>query len=104
MYTDLKINDLQTKCLVDAEATVSLESNKILYALDKSKRPEVGPLRKTDVSANGPDLTSMGQAFFNLIVGTQQCTIEAVIAYLPMDGILGLEFIQSQRLCDRLRK
>ena len=70
MYIDLKINDLQTKCLVDAGATVSLESNKIFYALDKSKRPEV-PLRKTVVSANGTDLTSMGQTFFNLIVGTQ---------------------------------
>jgi hypothetical protein len=39
----------------------------------------------------------MGHAFFNLIVGTQQCTIEAVIADLPMDGILDLDFMQSQR-------
>jgi hypothetical protein len=90
-------HDLQTKFLVDTGATVSLVSNKIFYALDKSKRPEVGPLRQTVVSANGTDLTSMGQAFFNLTVGTQQCTVEAVIADLPMDGILGLDFIQSQR-------
>ena len=38
----------------------------------------------------------MGHAFFNLIVGTQQCTIEAVIADLPIDGILDLDFMQSQ--------
>jgi hypothetical protein len=71
-------------------------SNKIFNALDKSKRPEVGPLRQTVISANGTDLTSMGQAFFNLIVGTQQCTVEAVIADLPIDGILDLDFMQSQ--------
>jgi predicted aspartyl protease len=35
MYIDLKINDLQTKFLVDTGATVSLVSNKIFYALDK---------------------------------------------------------------------
>jgi hypothetical protein len=96
MYIDLKINDLQTKFLVDTGATVSLVSSKIVYALDKSKRSEVGPLRQIVVSANGTDLTSMGQEFFNLTVGTQQCTVEAVIVDLPMDGILGLDFIQSQ--------
>ena len=39
----------------------------------------------------------MGQAFFNLPVGIQPCTVEAVIADLPLDGSLGLDFIQSQR-------
>jgi predicted aspartyl protease len=96
MYIDLKINVLQTKFLVDTGATVSLVSNKIVYALDKSKRSEVGPLRQIVVSANGTDLTSMDQAFFNLTVGTQKCTVEAVIVDLPMDGILGLDFIQRQ--------
>ena len=96
MYIDLKITDFQTKFLVNTGATVSIVSNKIFNALDKSKRPEVGPLRQTVISANGTDFTSMGQAFFNLIVGTQQCTVEAVIADLPIDGILDLDFMQSQ--------
>ena len=96
MYIDLKITDLETKFLVDTGATVSLVSNKIVYALDKSKRSEVGSLRQIVVSANGTDLTSMDQAFFNLTVGTQKCTVEAVIVDLPMDGILGLDFIQRQ--------
>jgi hypothetical protein len=39
----------------------------------------------------------MGQAFFNLTVGTQQYMVAVVITDLPMDGILGLDFIQSQR-------
>jgi hypothetical protein len=39
----------------------------------------------------------MGQAFFNLTVGTQQYMVEVVITDLPMDRILGLDFIQSQR-------
>ena len=56
-----------------------------------------GPLRQTVVSAIGTDLTGIGQAFFNLTVSIQPCTVEAVIADLPMDGILGLDFIQSQR-------
>jgi hypothetical protein len=38
MYIDRKINDLQTKFLVDTGATVSLVSNKTFYALEKSKR------------------------------------------------------------------
>ena len=38
MYIDRKINDLQTKFLVDTGATASLVSNKIFYALEKSKR------------------------------------------------------------------
>ena len=42
-------------------------------------------------------LVNTGAIFYHLVVGTQQCTVEAVIADLPMDGILGLDFIQSQR-------
>ena len=95
MYIDLKINHLQTKFLVDTGATVSLVSNKIFYALDKSKRPKVGPLRQTVLTASETDLTSMGQAFFNLIVGIQPCTVEAVIADLPIDGILGLDKVRG---------
>jgi hypothetical protein len=51
-----------------------------------------GPLRQTVVSAIGTDLTGIGQAFFNLTVSIQPCTVEAVIADLPID------------VCDRPRK
>ena len=89
MYIDLKINDVPAKFLVDTGATISLVSNKIFYELDKSKRPEVRPLRQTIVTANGTNLSSIGQSLFNLKVGNQQCEIEAVIADLAIDGILG---------------
>jgi hypothetical protein len=49
----LKINDAPAKFLVDTGATISLVSNEIFYVLDKSKRPEVRPLGKTIVTANG---------------------------------------------------
>jgi hypothetical protein len=39
MYIDLKINDVPAKFLVDTGATISLVSNKIFYALDKSEPP-----------------------------------------------------------------
>jgi hypothetical protein len=62
MYIDLKINDVLAKFLVDTGATISLVSNNIFYALDKSKRPEVRPLRQTIVTDNGTNLSSMGQS------------------------------------------
>jgi predicted aspartyl protease len=85
MYIDLKINDVPAKFLVDTGATISLVSNKIFYALDKSKRPEVRQLRQTIVTANGTNLSSIGQSLFNLKMGNQQCGIEAVIADLAID-------------------
>jgi predicted aspartyl protease len=59
---DLKINDVLAKFLVDTGATISLVSNNIFYALDKSKRPEVRPLGQTIVTANGTNLSSIGQS------------------------------------------
>ena len=85
MYIDLKINDVPAKFLVDTGATISLVSNEIFYALDKSKRSEVRPLRQTIVTANRTNLSSIGQSLFNLKMGNQQCGIEAVIADLAID-------------------
>ena len=62
MYIDLKINDVPAKFLVDTGATISLVSNKIFYALDKSKRSEVRPLGQTSVTANRTNLSSIGQS------------------------------------------
>jgi hypothetical protein len=103
MYIDLKINDVPAKFLVDTGATISLVSNKIFYALDKSKRPEVRQLRQTIVTANGTNLSSIGQSLFNLKMGNQQCGIEAVIADLAIDGILGLDFVQRYNCLIDLR-
>ena len=95
IYIDLKINDVPAKCLVDTAATISLVSNEIFYALDTSKRPEVRPLRT--------NLSSIGQSLFNLKMGNQQCGIEAVIADLAIDGILGLDFVQRYNCLIDLR-
>ena len=65
IYIDLKINDVPAKFLVDTAATISLVSNEIFYALDKSKRSEVRPLRQTIVTANRTNLSSIGQSLFN---------------------------------------
>ena len=99
----MKINDVPAKCLVVTAATISLVSNKIFYALDKSKRSEVRPLRQTIVTANRTNLSSIGQSLFNLKMGNQQCGIEAVIADLAIDGILGLDFVQRYNCLIDLR-
>ena len=74
---------------------LSLVSNEIFYALDTSKRPEVRPLRT--------NLSSIGQSLFKLKMGNQQCGIEAVIADLAIDGILGLDFVQRYNCLIDLR-
>ena len=103
MYIDLNINDVPGKFLVDTGATISLVSNKIFYALDKSERPEVRQLKQTIVIANGTNLSSIGQSLFNLKMGNQQCGIEAVIADLAIDEILGLDFVQRYNYLIDLR-
>ena len=80
IYIDLKINDVPAKFLVDTAVTIRLVSNKIFYALDKSKRSEVRPLRQTIVTANRTNLSSIGQSLLNLKMANQQCGIEAIIA------------------------
>jgi predicted aspartyl protease len=103
MYIDLNINDVPGKFLVHTGATISLVSNKIFYALDKSERPEVRQLKQTIVIANGTNLSSIGQSLFNLKMGNQQCGIEAVIADLAIDEILGLDFVQRYNCLIDLR-
>ena len=103
IYIDLKINDVPAKCLVDTAATISLISNKIFYVLNKSNRSEVRPLRQTIVTANRTNLSSIGQSLFNLKMGNQQCGIEAVIADLAIDRILGLDFVQRYNCLIDLR-
>jgi predicted aspartyl protease len=103
MYIDLKKNDVPANFLVDTGVTISLVSNKIFSALDNSKRPEIRQIRKTIVTDNGTNLSSIEQSLFNLKMGNQQCGIEVVIADLAIDGILGLDFFQRYNCLIDLR-
>ena len=49
------------------------------------------------MSANGTELTIAGKGFFSLEIGEEQFQIEALVADLSIDGILGLDFMKQHQ-------
>ncbi|CAG2251652.1 unnamed protein product [Mytilus edulis] len=58
-------------------------------------RPSVRQVTQEIIAANGGSLKIIGKALFSLKLGSFHTVIEGVIAGLSVEGILGLDFLQT---------
>ncbi|VDI38821.1 Hypothetical predicted protein [Mytilus galloprovincialis] len=81
--------------LIDTGATVSLVSDTLFEKLKSRDRPSVRQVTQEIIAANGESLKIIGKALFSLKLGSFHTVIEGVIAGLSVEGILGLDFLQT---------
>lgn len=61
----------------------------------KSGKNKLAPVTDGIVSAYGTPLIVQGKGSFSIELGTQKLCCKAVVADVKVDGILGLDFLQS---------
>ncbi|CAG2190918.1 unnamed protein product [Mytilus edulis] len=79
----------------EMRATVSLVSDTLFEKLKSRDRPSVRQVTQEIIAANGESLKIIGKALFSLKLGSFHTVIEGVIAGLSVEGILGLDFLQT---------
>ena len=58
--------------------------------------PTLSPSQRDILTANGESLKVAGKTNIEIQSDTFKCLIEAVVADIKVDGILGLDFLKSQ--------
>ncbi|CAG2251650.1 unnamed protein product [Mytilus edulis] len=102
LYVELFINGIPAKFLIDTGATVSLVSDTLFEKLKSRDRPIVRQVTQEIIAANGESLKIIGKALFSLKLGSFHTVIEGVIAGLSVEGILGLDCLQTNSCKEKL--
>ncbi|CAC5368540.1 unnamed protein product [Mytilus coruscus] len=75
-------------------ATVTLVSHALFYRIQKKERPDLEPITQVIISANGTELSIAGKGMFCIEIGQDKFIVEALVADISIDGILGLDFMK----------
>ncbi|CAG2215708.1 unnamed protein product [Mytilus edulis] len=94
-YIDVAVHNQPTKFLIDTGATVTLVSHALFYRIQKKERPELEPITQVIISANGTELSIAGKGMFCIEIGQDKFIVEALVADISIDGILGLDFMKE---------
>ncbi|CAC5422756.1 unnamed protein product [Mytilus coruscus] len=79
-YIDVTVHNQPTKFLIDTGATVTLVLHALFFRIQKKERADLEPITQVIISANGTELN---------------IAVEALVADLSTDGILGLDFMKK---------
>ncbi|CAG2215715.1 unnamed protein product [Mytilus edulis] len=94
-YIDVAVHNQPTKFLIDTGATVTLVSHALFYRIQKKERPELEPITQVIISANGTELSIASKGMFCIEIGQDKFIVEALVADISIDGILGLDFMKK---------
>ena len=94
MFIRAKVNGVITNLLIDTGATVTLIST--VFFKDMSNMPTLSSSQRDILTANGESLKVAGKTIIEIQSDTFKCLSEAVDADINVDGILGLDFLNSQ--------
>jgi hypothetical protein len=80
--------------LVDTGASVTILSQKFLNAIDPSLKPEIIPVNIKMKTATGEISSFLGQIAVELKFGKNLIKHKVLIANIPIEGILGMDFLE----------
>jgi hypothetical protein len=79
--------------LIDTGAKLTLVSTALAEKIVDTTMPLLDPMPKRVYDAGGKTLNVSGKGEFTLKVGSFSCTVNAAVADLTVDGIIGLDFL-----------
>ena len=97
LYMKASIHNVPVRLLVDTGATITIISKEVYEKMTDTMRPYLQPVERDIVTANGAELEVFGKA--NFIIkpdGCDEIYIEAVVASISTDGLLGLDFMAAR--------
>ena len=95
LYVGGQVETAPVDWIVDTGCTVTLVSRSVFDKLHPDDRPELFLHSRELVSADGSPLKTLGEAQFNISVGSKTVVHRAVIADIQNDGLLGIDFLKQ---------
>ena len=93
MYVEADIHQIKCKLLVDTGATVSIVSNDIYQ---KIPRPTLTSTNQEVLTVSGDKLKILGRGNFLMrLDDTKDMVVQALVAQITVDGIIGLDCLRS---------
>ena len=96
MYVEADIHQVKCKLLVDTGATVSIVSNDIYQKIPDVARPTLTSTNQEVLTASGDKLKILGRGNFLMrLDDTKDMVVQALVAQITVDGIIGLDCLRS---------
>jgi hypothetical protein len=96
MYVKADIHQIKCKLLVDTGATVSIVSNDIYQKIPGVARPTLTSTNQEVLTASGDKLKILGRGNFLMrLDDTKDMVVQALVAQITVDGIIGLDCLRS---------
>ncbi|XP_065923756.1 uncharacterized protein [Magallana gigas] len=99
LFLKMEICGVVAKLLVDTGATLTLISTDLLSKVSDNDKPVLKDMKRQILDAGGNCLRIRGRGNFPAKCSTLNTRIEAVVADLGLDGILGLDFFERHSCC-----
>ncbi|CAG2249542.1 unnamed protein product [Mytilus edulis] len=90
-----KINVGADPSNMEAGVYIDVAVNNQPTKIHKKERPELEPITQVIISANGTELSIAGKGMFCIEIGQDKFIVEALVADISIDGILGLDFMKK---------
>lgn len=98
MYIDAEVHKTKVKLLVDTGATVTIKSERIYDKIPELARPRLGKVHQDILTASGERLQVLGKGSFAIGLNEpKDVFVEAVVAKINTDGILGLDMMKERK-------
>ncbi|CAG2251941.1 unnamed protein product [Mytilus edulis] len=96
MYVDTDLYGLSASLMVDTGATVTIISEKTYNKIPRARQPDLMSSNQQVFTASGDQLKIVGKGSFHLVFQHgKSVVVEAIVAQITIDGILGLDFMKT---------
>ena len=96
VYIRGSVQGYPTLFTADTGASKTIVSSRIFESMRPEDKPELSRAAKI-VGASGSPISGKGKAIFSLQLGTVKLQVEAIVADIEDDGLLGVDILQNGR-------
>jgi len=99
IYVKGRTCNVSMEWLIDTGSNVTIISEKVFCTIPTADRPVLKPFGETLSTADGSPLGVLGEATFPIHVGGLQVNQTVLVARFTIQGILGMDFLESNGIC-----
>ena len=103
MFLIANVQGVDVLLLVDTDATLPLVSNKVARRIGKQLMPYLDSMCKSVYDADGKQLNVSDSGTFASSIDCFSCTVQAAVATLMKDRVIGLDFLTGYNCSVDLR-
>lgn len=81
--------------MIDTGASLTLVSRRFYDKLQNEERPELTESAQRILNASGSVVSHYGKGTFSFQIGKSSQVLDAIVADISVDGIIGLDFLRK---------